>query len=602
MSKKVLIGLLALTLVFCIAPIHAFAEGGSISIDFGSASGVVTDTESEISVPVSITQSDGFSTIDIDISWDETQLELVRIDYNAIPDNNSASITTSTNERARYRICLGSPLGYSNHNYDCTGSLCSIVFRPISTSTVGEKTITVTEVMVYNIDDEEVNANINNGKVNLNESESAKYTVNPVSTPNGKVTADKKTAEKGETVTLTATSADERYKVDEVTVVDGNGKPIQLTDNGDGTYSFSMPASGVTVRAVFAAKDNAKFKTTVKDCENGSATAKPNSAKVGETVTVTTKPDDGYGIDTVKVEDSNGKSISIKEQDNGIFTFVQPDGDVTVEVTFKTANHSISIEEPKHGAVSVTPKDITIGEEVTITATPDEGYEVDFVTVRDAAGNKVRVTNNSDGTYSFKMPDGGGRVIVTFKEINCPSTPFKDLDTSLWYHEGVDYVIAKGLMNGIASDMFDPTGHLNRAMLVTILYRLEGQPEVSGENPYADVKKGSWYDNAVNWASGKSIVNGYGNGEFGPTDDITREQMAAMIMRYAEFKGLDTGKRAELTSFSDAGAVSRWAMDNMKWAVAEGLIKGSCGKLMPLDPTNRAEAATILMRFIEGAK
>ena len=434
--------------------------------------------------------------------------------------------------------------------------------------------------------------------------QTTKYTINPVSTPNGKVTADKKTAEKGETVTLTATSADERYKVDEVTVVDGNGKLIQLTDNGDGTYSFSMPASGVTVRAAFVAKDNAKFKTIVKDSENGSAITKPNSAKAGETVTVTTKPDDGYEIDTVKVKDSNSKSISVKENDNGTFTFVQPDGDVTVEVSFKATSHNISIEEPKNGTVNVKPKDTTIGEEVTITTIPDEGYEVDIVTVKDADGNKVRVTINNDGTYSFKIPANGARVIVTFKEINCPSASYTDVDPNKWYHEAIDYAIANGLMNGMSSTSFAPDGTLSRAMLVTILYRLEGTPAAGGANPFSDVADGTWYTDAVIWANANGIVNGYGDGTFLPDANVTREQFATILYRYAQFKEYDAsvGENTNIRSYNDVDDISDWATPSMQWACGAGLMQGSNGNLRPQNSASRAEAAALLMRFIKNVK
>ena len=276
-----------------------------------------------------------------------------------------------------------------------------------------------------------------------------------------------------------------------------------------------------------------------------------------------------------------------------------PDGDATVEVTFKLAALKVNVAKVEHGKVTVDPKEAKLGDTVKITATPDKIYEVDLVVVADADGKSIKVKKANDGTYSFEMPATDVTVAVTFKEIACPSAPYKDLNTSLWYHEGVDYAIANGLMKGVSKDQFDPYGKLNRAMLVTILYRLEGEPRVTTANPFSDVEASSWYDKAVTWADSKGIVNGYGNGKFGPTDNITREQMAAMMMRYASYKKIDTSKRDNLRSFVDAGSVSSWARENMQWAVAAGLIEGSNRKLLPLDATNRAEAATILMRFGE---
>ena len=216
-----------------------------------------------------------------------------------------------------------------------------------------------------------------------------------------------------------------------------------------------------------------------------------------------------------------------------------PDGDATVEVTFKLATLKVNVVKVEHGKVTVDPKEAKLGDTVKITATPDKGYEVDLVVVADADGKSVKVKKANDGTYSFEMPGSDVTVAVTFKEIACPSAPYKDLNTSLWYHEGVDYAIANGLMKGVAKDQFDPYGKLNRAMLVTILYRLEGEPRVSGANPFSDVEAGSWYDKAVTWADSKGIVNGYGNGKFGPDDPVTREQLAAILFRYAKYKGYD---------------------------------------------------------------
>lgn len=137
-------------------------------------------------------------------------------------------------------------------------------------------------------------------------------------------------------------------------------------------------------------------------------------------------------------------------------------------------------------------------------------------------------------------------------------------------------------------------------MLVTILYRAEGEPEVSSENPYTDVAEGTWYSDAVAWADANGIVKGFGDGTFGPNENITREQIAAIMMRYADYKGVDTGARADLSGYADADDISDWAYENMQWANAEGLITGrSNNMLVPQGNTTRAETAAILMRFCE---
>ena len=173
------------------------------------------------------------------------------------------------------------------------------------------------------------------------------------------------------------------------------------------------------------------------------------------------------------------------------------------------------------------------------------------------------------------------------------------MDTSLWYHEGIDYAIEKGMMNGVASDAFAPDDTTTRAMIVTILYRLEGEPAAEAAS-FKDVEAGSWYEAAVNWAAANGIVNGYDADTFAPTDQITREQMAAILYRYANFKGQDVTGQAELGSFTDSSAVSEYAQTAMAWAVNAELINGMTETtLVPQGSATRAQVATLMMRLCE---
>lgn len=183
---------------------------------------------------------------------------------------------------------------------------------------------------------------------------------------------------------------------------------------------------------------------------------------------------------------------------------------------------------------------------------------------------------------------------------DCPTYSFTDVDQTQWYHEGIDFVVANDMMKGIGDNKFDPHGVTSRAMIVTILYRLEGEPTVTGASPFSDVKNDTWYTDAVIWAEANGIVNGYGDGKFGPDDDITREQMAKIMYNYAEYKGYDVSTRASLASFSDAGKISSWATEEMQWAVAVGLINGmGDGTVAPLDDAERCQVAAIFMRFCD---
>lgn len=181
----------------------------------------------------------------------------------------------------------------------------------------------------------------------------------------------------------------------------------------------------------------------------------------------------------------------------------------------------------------------------------------------------------------------------------CSSEAYTDLDRNGWYHEYVDWVLKNGVMNGVGGGLFEPNGETTRAMLVMVLYRMAGAPDMAGrESSFTDVSADSWYGAAVIWASENGIVNGVGGGLFDPDASLTREQMAMMLYRFAGYLGSDTEKRADLSAYGDADAVSAFAQDAMAWAVAEGLVNGrSAAELAPKAGATRAELATILFRF-----
>ena len=155
------------------------------------------------------------------------------------------------------------------------------------------------------------------------------------------------------------------------------------------------------------------------------------------------------------------------------------------------------------------------------------------------------------------------------------------------------------MMNGTGNNSFQPGINLSRSMIATILWRLEGSPD-GNPTRFTDVPNGQWYTEAVNWAAANDLVNGYGNSTFGPEDDITREQMAAILYRYAQFKGYDCTVQGDLSRFADGGQTSDWARDAVVWAVDKGLLTGKGGGLLdPKGTATRAEVATILMRFVE---
>ena len=187
----------------------------------------------------------------------------------------------------------------------------------------------------------------------------------------------------------------------------------------------------------------------------------------------------------------------------------------------------------------------------------------------------------------------------------CPSATFADLDIDAWYTDSTDFVIANGLMNGTGNDKFDPNGTTSRAMIVTILWRLEGSPIVNYAMDFEDVDADRWYTEALRWAASNKIAEGYGNGKFGTNDAITREQMVTIMWRYAKYKGYDVsvGANTNILSYGDAFDVSEWAIPAMQWACGSGMIQGiadgSTMNLVPQGNATRAQAAAILQRYCE---
>ncbi len=270
--------------------------------------------------------------------------------------------------------------------------------------------------------------------------------------------------------------------------------------------------------------------------------------------------------------------------------------------------YDIIVNPSANGDVDASRKSATSGTTITLTVDPDNGYKLNTLTVTDTYGNAVIVTAKANGTYTFRMPSRDVYVTATFtKEADtpvippvhiCPSKEFSDVDTNQWYHEAIDFVLANGYMNGMGNGQFQPGTALNRAMIVQVLYNMENRPDYNKVSSFEDVKSGDWYYDAINWAAENKIVNGYSDTAFGPNDPITREQMAAILYRYADYKDIDVTARGSLSIFTDGNKTSSWALDEVRWAVKVGLISGKGnGVLDPTGTANRAEVAQILMNY-----
>ena len=268
-----------------------------------------------------------------------------------------------------------------------------------------------------------------------------------------------------------------------------------------------------------------------------------------------------------------------------------------------STRYTVSVEDTDNGSVKVSPTRASKGSTVTVTVKPDEGYELDKLTVTDKNGDSVKLTDKGDGKYTFQMPASKVTVeaVFTAVEPEPEGLPFTDVTSGDWFYDAVAYVYDKGMMEGTTDTTFAPAMNLTRSMIAQVLYNLEERPEAPGAAGFPDVAAGAWYADAVNWAAARGIVKGYDTGAFGPEDSVTREQLAAILYRYAQAKGYDTTQGGmAVREFSDSASISDWAQTAMSWAVNAQVLSGKGnGVLDPQGTATRAEVAQMLMNFGE---
>lgn len=311
----------------------------------------------------------------------------------------------------------------------------------------------------------------------------------------------------------------------------------------------------------------------------------------GTEVTLTATADSGY--------DFSGWTVNGEAVEGGATKTFTINSNTTITANF-TVHHSssgggsssgssttVSTSKSDNGSVSIDKASASKGSTVTVTVKAKDGYKLDKLTITDAKGNTVDVTDKGNGKFSFVMPEGKVTVTPTFVADNGSQTESKsysDVKTGDWFNDAVKYVSDKGLMSGTGSDKFAPSATTTRAMLMTVLARYAGEDTTGGA---------TWYEKSMEWAKAKGVSDGTN-----PNANITREQLVTMMYRYAGSPKAD----GKLDSFSDATSVSTYAADAMQWAVANGIVNGSSGKLNPQNNATRAEVAAILMRFCEMSK
>lgn len=290
----------------------------------------------------------------------------------------------------------------------------------------------------------------------------------------------------------------------------------------------------------------------------------------------------------------NGNTYTVSPQSSG--GPGSSGGSISTPTTY-----AVNVNAATNGAVAADKKTASKGTTVTVTASPSKGYVVDAVKVVDKDGKDVAVTEK-DGKYVFTMPASAVTVTGSFKaETPAPvALPFTDVKSGNWFYDAVKYAYEQGLMTGTSATTFAPNGTMNRAMIVTVLYRLEKSPAVTGASKFTDVPAGQWYSDAVAWAAANKIVNGYDETTFGPMNAVTREQMAAILFRYEQVKGLENVTLEEnLNRFPDQNKISAYAIPALQWAVGQKIINGNAdGTLDPTGTATRAQVAQIFTNLL----
>lgn len=387
-----------------------------------------------------------------------------------------------------------------------------------------------------------------------------------------------------------------------VAKADANGK-IEFTTNGFSPFTFTLSNPHVV------AEVNGNAYKSLQDAAN--------AAKDGDEITVVQNKNLDLAFTTtksVKVTNKTDNTITVKfngtnkdvaKDATETFSYTKPSsggssgGSSSGKTTYKVTTSAVN-----NGGVNASPSNAEKGATITITLSPDKGYKLDKLTVTDGSGKTVSTVKKSDTVYTFTMPASAVKVGVSYvKATETPSkTKFNDVSANDWFASAVDYVTGKGMMNGTADNTFSPKANTTRGMVVTVLYRLENQPSTSAAS-FTDVASGAYYANAVAWANANGIVSGYGSGKFGPNDKVTREQLAAILYRYAQYKKYDVSGAKSLDGYTDAQSVSSYAVPALQWANAAGVVTGKSGsKLDPKGNATRAEVAAMLMRFCENVK
>lgn len=437
----------------------------------------------------------------------------------------------------------------------------------------------------------------------------------------GKIWSSANSAKAGDVVTIYV-DPDWGWMTDDVYYTTSEGAGIvppsqHLTHNYDTDYyevwSFVMPDHDVWVYADFSYYNDygAYYIDTSYDSTLGGVEVWVNNNYVGnnwhqgswadynDTVSFKVKP--YYSDDVVSVSVVGKRTGWTYSYDynsySGWYTFSMPKEDVTINVDFRSGVHKVYVDKVTDGKLTVSDDWAKYGQIVYITAVPDYGCTLSSLSVRTATGDSVRVYNAQKAdTYYFYMPDQYVSVSAVFTG-KYTSLPFNDVSYGDWYYDAVQFVYSKGIMDGVDYYKFAPNGTITRGMILTMLWRMAGEPFEMPVTSFTDVEIGRYYTTAVAWACRNGIADGMGESTFGPNDAITREELVTLMYRYAQYFG-HSCIGTSIEGFADAGSVSSYAYNAMCWAYKAGVVTGTTGsRLNPQGTASRAEAAQMIMSF-----
>ena len=418
------------------------------------------------------------------------------------------------------------------------------------------------------------------------------FTITVTSGDNGTASASHAKAVVGTEIRLTATP-NTGYHLKEWQVISGG---VTIENN-----KFTMPSANVEVKAIFekdAPPAPTEFTITVTSGDNGTASASHAKAVVGTEITLTATPNKGYHFKEWQVI-SGG--VTIKDD-----KFTMPSANVEVKAIFEkdTGGGGGGYNPPvtyytlrfeTGGGSDIPSVQGTYNTYIDLTKYVPAWRGHAFI----GWYSERSLTNKVSGVYLTKDMT----VYAGWRVDENPGTgvnPFTDVSEKDWFYGDVMFVYENGLMLGTSKTLFSPYGTATRGMMATILWRMEGSPVPKGKNSFTDVEAGKWYADAITWTAENGIFAGYGKDKFGPDDPITREQLAAIFYRYADYKGYDLTVKGNLDKFKDADKITDYAKTAMQWAVGSGLVKGKSGNLLdPQGTATRAEIAAMLHRFIE---